>query len=235
MHKRTIVNPMPDSLDDITINPSDMLGPSQTIFGKGTPMEASQGDALPQNFLNQQQRSQVQSKVDKIVTEQVINKEILDERIRQDIEITKSSRSINLGSTPKDILKDLIAKGEHTEDKELFGHTWTFRALNQRDVLVAFSDIKDNMDSVPGRIAAITVSQIVYSLEALDGISVYEWFSDMIKRADYGTIEEYKIATRRALRNYIESMPPEFINAFDAAYIEVEKNRSKAFNDLKKG
>ena len=78
------------------------------------------------------------------------------------------------------------------------------------------------------------ISQIVYAIEALDGISVYEWFSDIIKRSEYDTSEEYKVAVRRVVRRYIEEMPPEVINQLDILYTEVEKNRSEAILELKK-
>ena len=236
MQKRTI-NPMPESLDDNIVNPNTILGPAQTTIGRGflgNQQNIKQESPIPPQYPNAQQRTQINSKVDSILTEQMINKEILDEKIRQDIASVKSSANIETGSTPQDILKNLIARGDHKEDRELFGHIWTLRALNQRDILSAFGDIKGDMDSVAIRVTSVIISQIVYSIEALDGISVYDWFIDIIKRSDFNTNEEYKLAVRRTLRRYIEEMPPEFINKLDIAYTEIEKNRNKALTELKK-
>jgi len=240
MQKRTI-NPMPESLDDATVNPNDVIAKPQTTIRQNisqnqftNQQHTNQSNYIPPEQPNMQQRNQINNKVDGILTEQMINKEILDEKIRQDIAAVKASPKIESGSTPKDILKSLIAQGEHKEDVELFEHTWTLRALNQRDILAAFNDIKGDVESVAGRVTSVMVSQIVYSIEALDGIPVYEWFNDIIKRPDFATNEEYKIAVRRALRRYIEEMPPEFINQLDAAYTSIEKNRNEALLQLKK-
>ena len=234
MQKRAI-NPMPESLDDNVVGPNTVLGPAQTTIGQGfVGGQPRQETFTPPQYPTSQQRTQINNKVDDILTTEMMNKEILDEKIRQDIASVKSSPSIELENTPQDILKSLIARGEYREDKELFGHIWTLRALNQRDILLAFNDIKGDMESVAVRVTSVMISQIVYAIEALDGTSVYEWFTDIIKRSDFSTTEEYKIAVRRTLRRYLEEMPPDFISKLDIAYTQIEKTRNEALLELKK-
>jgi len=224
----TPFNPMPETLDDTKINPNDVLN-----SGKNNPdmPEGIFGDAglVP----NANRQREIDENVRTRLTEDAINKEILDEKIRQDIDSSKNIKNSNKARTPHEFLKLLIAKGEYKEDVVIFGQTWTLRALNQGDIIAAFNDIKDFSSAVEGKINAVLLSQISFAIEALNGVSIYEWFSDVVQRTEFASTEEYKLAVRRVIRRYFEKMPNVVIKEFDIAYGKLETKRNEAYAELK--
>jgi hypothetical protein len=221
-----VFNPMPESLDDVQIGPTPNMGGQ---FGE-LPQEHQEGTADPR--ISSRRSAEIDSIVASRITDNMINKEILDEKIRQDI--TSIKKEVQAPQGPKDVLKALIARGDYREDVELFGHIWTMKALSQGDIIAAFNDIKDDNSSAVGKVATLTISQIAYAVEACDGQSIYEWFPDIINRQDFGTTEEFKLAVRRIFRRYLEQMASTTLNALDAAYTTIEKKRNEALVELKK-
>ena len=111
---------------------------------------------------------------------------------------------------------------------------WTIRALNQGDLITAFNDIQDDGSAALGKMSTLVLSQIAYAIDAMDGVPVYEWFPDLIKRAEFNTTEEFKMAVRRIVRRYLEKMPADILKEFDNAYATIEKKRNEAIAELKK-
>jgi len=181
-----------------------------------------------------QARQQVMEKAEMNTSK--LKSEILEERITQDINSAKSASHAMEKSafpdSPKDILKQLIAQGEYQETVDIFGHKWTFRALDQRDLLLAAEMVKDDLSSATARMSAIIFLQVVFSLEEIDGISIYECFKD-IKSVDYNSREEYSLAVKSALKKYLEHVPPQVINLFYDEYKRIEDKRNKALENLK--
>ncbi|MHA1305154.1 MAG: hypothetical protein ACTSPI_15760 [Candidatus Heimdallarchaeaceae archaeon] len=223
--KPRIINPMPEAIGEQVIAPEDLpqVQPNQ-----------KKQDISESQELSGKDMQKIQEQTDQMIGKD-IDAEILNEKIRQDIDEIKSKGSkVPAPTSPKDVLLNLIAKGEYKEDREIFGHTWTMKALNQRDMVIIFGELQDDVTTTVGQLSTLAFLQVVYSIEAMDGISVYEWFTHLVKRSDFDSIEEYRAAVRRVLKRYIYEMPPEFIRQFDVAYNEIERNRNKAFSELKK-
>jgi len=221
-------NPMPESLEDTKVGPNDVLGPEQQTMAS---QEGVFGDPAVQPTA--QRTKEIDDEIRKKVTDEALNKEILNEKIRQDIQNSKNTPVDAKTRTPKEFLKELIAKGEYKEDIEIFGQKWTIRALNQGDIIAAFNDITDWSITTEGKLNTVLLSQIAFSIEAMNGVSVYEWFSDIVQRNTFATTEEYKVAVRRVLRRYLEQMPNGVIKQFDVAYAQVEEKRNEAIAELK--
>jgi hypothetical protein len=227
MEKMKPFNPMPETLDDTGVDQNIILGQN-----RGGPVPNGVfGDpgAAPGPLRQQEIDGMVRNKL----TDEALNKEILDEKIRQDIAASKNMKTSGDARSPRDFLKLLIAKGEYKEDVVIFGQTWTLRALNQGDIISAFNDIKDFSSTVEGKINTVLLSQISFSIEALNGISIYEWFSDVVQRNEFSTTEEYKVAVRRVIRRYFEQMSNSVIKEFDVAYGKIETKRNEAIAELK--
>jgi len=232
MEKR-LINPMPEALDDVHVRRGDAISPNQAV---NIPNQSNQpiggfGEVPPEQP-TAERRDEINKAVTGRMTEEMLSKEILDEKIRQDIESSKKNKDFGIQASPKDVLKTLISLGDYKEDVIIFKHKWTIKALTQGDFVLAFGDIKD--DSLSGRIPALVLSQIAYSIEACDGTPIYEWFSDIIQRNSYNSAEEFKIAVRRTFRRYLEKMPNTIIAEFDEAYANIEKKRNEAIAELKK-
>lgn len=223
MEKR-FINPMPESLNDTRIGPDDVVSSNQAVGVFGEPGE--QPTSQRQSEINETVRAQI--------SDEMLNREILDEKIRQDIENSKRADTTSKALLPRDYLKALIAKGEYSESVVIHGATWTFRALNQADLIMAFGDVQDSDISLVGRASILTLSQIAYAVEAINGFSVYEWFPDLFKRSDFNTTEEFKLAIRRTVRRYIERLPNSVIAELNDAYAKIEKKRNEAIAELKK-
>jgi hypothetical protein len=222
---KKIFNPMPESLNDTQVNPNDIVLPQDGQFGE-----------IPEELLDQRTTSkrvaEINSMISTRLTDEMLNKEILDEKIRQDI--TSMKKDVKAPGSPKDVLKSLIAKGDYKENIELFGCTWTIKALSQGDIILAFNDINDDSTSTIGKVATLTISQIAFAIEACNGIPIYEWFPDIVNRQDFATTEDFKLAVRRIFRRYLEQMPSTVLNQFDSAYTIIEKKRNEALVELKK-
>ena len=165
-------------------------------------------------------------------TTERLKQEIMNEMIEQDIASATNPTGIALPENPKDALKFLIAKGQYTKNVKLYGFTWTMRALDQRDVLLAYDSIKLDMESDAARVATIMFIQVIYSIEAINGKSIYEWFPEIIA-SNYTKKEEYFLAIKMALKTYFEHMPSYFIDSFYMEYNKIEEERAKIFEELK--
>jgi hypothetical protein len=230
--KKIIMNPMPESLDEANIDLQQeqfLPGDAVTQGGEFNTIEVNDAPGLA---LNAEKRKEVVDSVNNSLTTDKLNDEILNERIQQDINVvTKSDRT--LSNAPKDILKSLIAKGKHESTKVIRGHTWKLRALSQNEFLQAMEDVQDETSTNTGRISNIMFSQVIYAVEACDGIPIYEWFNDTVKRENYDTKEAYQLAVRRVLRAYFSNMAPAIIDEFYQAYVETENERNEALEELK--
>ena len=231
MKQRTPINPMPESLDDTQINPNDVIGPNQTVNIPPSAPQVPVTPSVPGEVPSTQKRNEIDEVVTARLTEEALNREILNEKIRDDLSTTKQNPVE--AKTPRDILKSLIAKGDYTEDRKIFGSTWTMKALSQNDLILAFSDITEETVNIVGRAATLTLSQITYAIQACNGVSVYEWFSDIVQRSKFDTSEEYKLAVRRVLRRYLGELPNSVIQVFNEAYAEIEAKRNEAVLELK--
>jgi len=178
---------------------------------------------------NAERRAQINQKVD-----QTMNKiDTVEDRIRRDVAEAQKTKFQGAPKNPKEVLKQLISKGEHTEDFDIFGHKWTLRALDQGDTLLSLDEVKDTLSTQSGRVMSVMFGTIIYSLEAIDDVSVYEWFED-IKLSDFNMNRmEYHVAVRRALRAYLEALPPNVIDILYEKYLEMEERRGAAIEELK--
>jgi len=159
--------------------------------------------------------------------------ESIDDQIRKDVEAAQNKKFEGTPRTPKEVLKNLIAKGEYSEDFDLFGQKWTLRALDQGDTILSLDEVRDTIETQSGRILALMFGTITFAIEAVNGIPIYEWFEEL-KLADFNNDRmEYHIAVRKALRKYLEAMPPGVIDALYEKYLALEARRAKALEELK--
>ena len=160
-----------------------------------------------------------------------INQEIIDERIKMNITEAQGGKPPT-PKDPKDILKYLIAKGSLEEKVMVSGHLWTMRALDQRDLMLIMEQLKDELESQTARVTSIMFYQVIYSIEAVDGISIYEWFPE-IQESKFASKESYIIAVKNAIKEYFLHMPNSTIDEFYGKYSEIENKRSKAIEEIK--
>ncbi|HRZ18869.1 MAG TPA: hypothetical protein P5136_02320 [Methanofastidiosum sp.] len=180
---------------------------------------------------NPQTRQEALSRVDQLYTS--IDQEIVQQKIEDDIQTAKQSPfSAALATSPRDILKQLIAKGDYCETVKLYNHNWTLRALDQRDLILAAEMLKDDVTTRTAQVSAIMFLQVIFSIEAVDGISVYEWFPD-IKAKDYKDRESYNLAVKRAVGKYLEHVGPQVIDDFYKEYQKIEEKRNEGLAQLK--
>lgn len=174
-------------------------------------------------------RQQINQMVDDKVIAKVTS---IQDQIQKDIAEAQKKKFEGRPSHPKDILKQLIAQGEYVEDVQLFGHIWTLRALDQGDQLMSLDEVKDTLETASSRVIAMMFGSVVFSVQAIDGISIYEWF-DEIKITAFNDNMEYHIAVRKAFKKYLEAMPPSVIEVLYEKYMEVDEKRNKALDELK--
>ena len=220
------------------INPTDLqqtdfiTSPEQLQGKKATknPMAFGVPDMHNTGFTaNPNERREAESAASKTTTN--LNQEIIDERIK--INITEAQGGNPPAPTdPKDILKYLIAKGSYEEKVEVVGHVWTMRALDQRDLMLIMEQLRDDLETQTARVTSIMFYQVIYSLEAVDGISIYEWFPE-IKEKEFKSKEAYIIAIKNAIKEYFLHMPNSTIDSFYTEYSKIEEKRSKALVDIK--
>lgn len=156
----------------------------------------------------------------------------IEDQIQKDVQDAQNKKFSFMPNSPRDVLKKLIAQGEYMEDFQVFGNTWTLRALDQGDTLLMMEEVKDTMISQTGRIVAIMFGTVIYSVQAINGESIYEWF-DEIKPGKYLDRMEYHTAVRYAFRKYLEAMPPAIIDELYSKYLEVDAKRILALEELK--
>ncbi len=165
---------------------------------------------------------------------QVLNKEdIIQQKITEDLKKATSSFSLQ-GNSPLSVLKQMISLGEYKEDIKLYGQLWTIRALDQSDLMLAVEEATSLTESPVGKLTAIAFYQLVYSIEAVNGVSIYEMFKDTIKVTDYPSQIAYIIAVKKALKRYLEHFPPAVIDSlYYEGYVKVDEKRNKALEELK--
>ena len=169
------------------------------------------------------------------VVNNVINKETLvEEAVKRELENIKYKSAPD---SPRDILKDLIMRGELTKVYKIYGHYWKLRALDQGDILLAVDDIKDSTETTAGRMVSIAFSKVVYSIEAIGAketemIPVYQFFPEILPTKFKSNIE-FVVACKKALRSYLLGMPQAVIDEVYEKYVELEAERDKALVDLK--
>ena len=156
---------------------------------------------------------------------------LAEERVQDEVNTIKN-RYADIPKSPKDSLKELLAQGELRKTFKLFGHTWTFRALDQGDLLLAMDDLKDSITTEAGRMTAVIFSKVVYAIEEIDETPVYRLFPDIVPN-QYPSKIEYIVAVKRALRAYLIGMPPMVIDNLYFKYMEVEVERDEALEKLK--
>jgi len=135
-------------------------------------------------------------------------------------------------TTPQDIFKSLISFGEHRQKIKLYQHTWELRCLDQSDILAASDEVNDYAEGRMGYLTSYTFSKLVYSIESIDGISIYELFSD-ISHKDYSSKVQYITAVKRALRAWLLALPDVIITDLIDTYLEMESKRAEEIRKLK--
>ena len=164
-----------------------------------------------------------------VLDSDILNDKILDEKIKADLDPRKPLKEIK---QPKDLLKALISAGQYKKDVMLHDHMWTMRALEERDLLLAFDFLKEDYTSQMGRMTAVIFYQVVLSIEAVDGIQIYDWFEE-VRAGDYKSNEEYKIAVKKLLSRYMERMAQSVIDQFYQEYTKIDGERNQAIIQLK--
>jgi hypothetical protein len=174
-----------------------------------------------------QQRVQINNKIDT----NLIKQDTVEEKLRLDAEALQQKFN-PIQKSPIDKLKQLIDKGSLTKDIDAFGLTFSLRALDQSDIICAL-DEADSMATLSGRLPAIKLCIVTYSIESLDNVSVYDWFPN-IKLLDHANNKfSYANAVRRALRRYLEPMPDSVINTLYKEYEIIEAERDRALSEIK--
>jgi hypothetical protein len=228
----------PKSLQGNFINPAELppnipRGAENGFSGLPAGVSAMPEDlfkTFPDLHTEQSEVSKIEKQEITKVVNQSFNKEsIAEERLIKELESLKHRNTPN---SPRDILKDLIMKGELKKVYDIAGHKWTLRALDQGDILLAVDDIKDSTETMSGRMVSIAFSKVVYSIEEIDSIPIYQFFPEILPTQFKSKIE-YIIACKKALRAYLIGMPPSVIDEVYEKYTELEIERDKALADLK--
>lgn len=160
------------------------------------------------------------------------NEELLNEQIAQEITMSKKEDE-KKATSPEDILKSIISKGEYIETREICGYKWELKALNQEELLEAFDKSASFKDSQQGQFSALMFEQIVHSIVSINDIPVTEFFPDKVRRSDFMDTSSYVKAVRRTLSVYLKKFPPTVIDELYNAYLEVETKRNEAVQHLK--
>lgn len=216
----------------LNAKPEDFLVQEQLRLNKsGAPLPPGVRPPMQESVIEDMPDIERKKEIQQGIDSSFSKEKILEERVIKELEdlkrISKSSPK-----DPKEVLKSLILKGELKKTYEVFGHQWTLRALDQGDMLTAMDDIKDSLESAMGRLSAVVFSKVVYAIEAIDGIPLYEFFPE-IERIKYKNETEYMIALKRLLRAHLLGMPPAIIDRLFNKYSELEDERDKGLDDLK--
>ena len=238
MNKKDTPNPEGLAGNGLQLDPNDFLT-GEDIKGNTQAAPAQTQAPQPQNtedlhnlekMPNAERRQEISQQIDQRVTPKMVS---VEEKIQNDILSAQHKKFEGAAKHPKDVLKQLISIGEYKEDFELFGHTWTLRALDQSDTLLSLEEISDSISTQSGRVIAMMFGTLIYSIDAIDSISIYDWFDDIRVENYSGNRMEYHIAVRRALRAYLEAVPPRAIDLLYEKYMELDENRNKGINELK--
>lgn len=236
MNQRQPSKNVVDTPPDMQLNPEDLLTGDDVNKQSQPPINNRASSPNVEDIHNMERmpdanrRQKISEDVDNRVQPKMTT---IEEKIQQDILSAQQQKFEGMPVHPKDVLKKLISMGEYKQDFELFGHTWTLRALDQGDALLSLEEIRDSFQTQSGRIMSMMFGTLIYAIDAIDSVSIYEWFDD-IKLKDYnGNRMEYHIAVRRALRAYLEAIPPRAIDLLYEKYLELDENRNKGIDELK--
>ncbi len=180
-----------------------------------------------EQFISKERKAQIDEEISKFIGKE----QLAQERVEKAVNETKKKYE-EAPKHPRDILNDLLTRGELRKTYECFNHNWTLRALDQGDILLAMDDLKDSIESDAGRMTALVFSKVVYSIEAIDDIPIYQFFPEITPQNHPSKID-YIIAIKRALRAYLVGMPPSVIDELYYKYVELEKERDEAISKLK--
>lgn len=175
---------------------------------------------------------QLRNKINKEV-ETTINKETIRDQMLEEARSSVSSKYANVPSSGLDVIKHIIARGEYKEEVEVLGVRWTMRALDQMDDLIAIDEMSADYGSSLANMTAYAFSQVVLSVEAIQGQSIYEIFNE-IDRSKYDTQLKYIMVVKRALRAYMLQFPPSAVAELHSAYKKIDEKRNKGLEELKK-
>lgn len=172
------------------------------------------------------------SKIREDVSTSSLKKESLSSKITEAVEKLKKTEKVP--ETPLDKLKSFIEFGSLTKEVEHFGSKWKFKTLDQADRIAMF-DEADTMANYAGKMPAIALLTVVYSLEAIDGISVYKTFQDDIQIETFkGNKHAYVVAVRAALKQYMQAFPQNMIDTLYGEIAKLEDEQREALNQIKK-
>ena len=198
-----------------------------------TPMPEDMFKTFPDLHTSKTELNRIDKQNINSAVNNVINKEALvEEAVKRELENIKYK---NVPNSPRDLLKDLIMKGELRKVYRIYGYDWELRALDQGDILLAVDDIKDSTETTAGRMVSIAFSKVVYSIEKINNIPIYEFFPAILPTDPKfgGEKLNYVIAIKKALRAYLLAMPQRIVDEVYEKYVELEAERDKALDDLK--
>jgi hypothetical protein len=227
---------------------TDVINPNDLLTGEDLSQNQTQDPVIPirkmetlnpsdipdLHKLEQSPNAVRRGEISKQVETTLLNKvETLEDKIKRDIESAQQQKFSNMPRDPKEILKQIIAKGEYRETIELYGHKWTLKALDQNDTLLSLDEVRDSVATQSGRIIALMFGTVMYALEAIDEISITEWFPEITLAMYKGNRMEYYIAVKRAVRSYLEALPPAVIDSLYMKYEEIDSKRNQGLSELK--
>lgn len=182
-------------------------------------------DPTDEGYPSSSEKTKIKSKVESSM------KESPQDKIKRNVEDLKGRKAIKSIDA---IFKEFITVGQHTQDFEYCGHTFTFRSLDQNDKQEAIDMSNSFGGNTMGNVSAITFALIIFSLDAIDDISVYDMFSDSFTLNTFNNNKyKFELAVRQALRQYIGAFAPQFIDDLYDFYIEVEKAQMENISKLK--
>ena len=154
-----------------------------------------------------------------------------EERAVMGAESMQKDRQFKL-PTARDLFKDVINLTNYSEEVKMYRHVWTLRGLDHSDILAAADEVRDTAQGNVGFLTSFTFSKLVYSIEAVDHITIFEIFRD-IDKTKFGKEIDYIMAVKRALRAYLLAMPDLVIDDLITAYTEMELRRNQEIIKLK--
>jgi len=138
----------------------------------------------------------------------------------------------NVPKSPMDKIKDIIAKGNIQETYEVCGFKWTLKTLDQED-RIAIYDHADIIAAKSGKIPAIALLTVAYSIEALDGASVYTWFPDVTIESCNNNKYALVAKVRQYVTQYIKSFPDFLIDELYSKILILEDSKKTAMESIK--
>mgnify|MGYP006989315724 CR=1 FL=1 len=216
----------PSKMRGIPMPPGVMMHPDAEIEKELDSFADTKLHQEPQ-FITKERKNEIDAEIEKYLSKNTL----AEERLLKEVEAVKKKNEA-APEHPRNILADLLAKGELKKTFDVAGHTWTLRALDQGDILLAMDDLKDSIETEAGRITSVVFSKVVYSIEAIDGIPIYQFFPE-IQPQDHPSKIDYIITVKKSLRAYLVGMAPRIIDLLYSKYLELEDERDKALDKLK--